>query len=204
MNSLALPALLALLDRFGFKLIVWWAHAFRAKECGTTNTKMEPSLHTKYNSCWYGQECLEVLLTHLLPSTSVVSSVTSNHIYIGEVLLTSEEHHFVVICDETHAYILNTYGGVNELRIIELGIEQFNASIGGVGDAIVFEEVFSFAPLREGEVLEVNLQEYPLILPSTLEVLRFVDVIGDELRNVEDKRQLDVLREKIASSSSSS
>lgn len=188
MDSLGIDQFVRILEEFGFNLISYWVHAFKAKECGTETKGMSNVIAKNYyGACWYGAQFFEFLITDSLEKMREDSIVVPNRIYIGYVLLTTEEHHFTLIVGDQYAYVLNTYGGSDALFVNKIMIDTFNRLITQVSDIDIFEQVFGFTPHNGGKYIEHNLEEYPLILPSLEMIKSKLKLIKAKLVLAEDR-----------------
>ena len=144
-------------------------HAFHRNECNLKGRSVRKDKLELYSGCWYGAYFFKFILASDLNILRTSDTLIANRIYICELVLSTEEHHFAVITDDNNAYILNTYGGVPELQIITHTIDHFNLLLDSSSDSDVFEEIFGFYPYNDSpdaEIVEIVFKEYPLILPS--------------------------------------
>jgi hypothetical protein len=100
----------------------------------------------------------------------ISDSVIPNRVYIGEIIYSTEEHHFTIICADSTPYVVNTYGGKFDLFITHNDIEIFNKLLPNTGNSKIFKRIFGMIPNKDSKVHNIMLKEYPLLLPKSNDI----------------------------------
>jgi hypothetical protein len=107
-----------------------------------------------------------------------------------EIIYSVEEHHFAIICVDSTAYVVNTYGGKFDLFVTHNNIEILNKSLPNTGNPQIFKRIFGIIPNKGSYVHNITLKEYPLLLPRLNDIIVFINYIINNLRLQEDIRHV--------------
>ena len=184
----------------------------------------EPSfanLCDRYHVCWYGGHFFDTLLfngegTKLLSKASRFDRVDGeeiftnpelsddlsyinlepNRMYLTKTTGIGEEHHILMLTDDTNMYLLNTVGGVmDRMGITRTPLSRARKLLSRVrvGDAQAYKALTTFDG-RDGDApLKIWVIDRPLRLPTLEETVTFAEGIAEIQENAHIRKQVDEL-----------
>lgn len=189
-----------IMKEIGFDLVKYYAdvHVRHVTEIQDWESIVDhPFADEVYSGCWFGGD----LFRWLFPQPTLpVTHVGPNRVIHGHLESNRECHYFFIITTQEEAVLFNTYGGVLELIIKVLPLDQANHLLNRIrqNDISAFESLFGVSTsYSEMELETLELDESYYQLPTKEELREKVDELISGAHTLEDKEELLGLKDVI-------
>jgi len=192
-----LDQFLHIMEKIGFDLIKYYVDVYYRSETGLSplnNIVNNREMEITYSGCWYGGLFFE----WLFPQPSFLTNNLKPHRIIHGYFLSDQEcHYFLVITTDVEAVILNTYGGITDLIITTLRLNEANMLLEQLksNEVSVIELLFGINPSYSEMIIEfIELRESIYQLPTKEEIGEKIDELISKTYTIEDKIELNRLK----------
>lgn len=184
---------ITIMEEIGFYLVKYYADVYHRQDTGLSplaNIVNNRQMKLTYSACWYGG----LFFKWLFPQPSITTNILNPWKIIHGYFSSDQEcHYFLIITTDNQAVVFNTYGGIAEVIINTLQLNEANELLERINenDVSAIEPLFGIFPdYDEMNIEYLELKESTYQLPTKEQIAEKIDELISKAYTTEDKVEL--------------